>query len=273
MPELPEVETVRRVLGPRLRARRITAVAAACPQVFARPALPEFRSEVEGVVIQGLGRRGKFLLINLDNGATVILHLRMTGQLICVPADFPVKRHTHATFSLDNGEELRFIDTRRFGRFWMKRADEEDNFSGMDKLGLEPFDEGFGADCLEQKLGRRRITIKQGLLDQTVVAGIGNIYADETLFAAKISPLRLACELRKNGWSKLAETIPSVLERAITGNAVTYEEYLAYEGGEYKHNDFYVYGREGEKCRRCAEPIKRVKIAGRSSFYCPKCQR
>lgn len=273
MPELPEVETVKRVLEPQLRARRITALTAARPNVLARPALPEFRRGSEGAVIQELGRRGKFLQIYLDNGTVIILHLRMTGHLVCVPADFPVKAHTHVTFGLDSGSELRFIDVRRFGRFWLKRAGEEDDFSGMDKLGLEPFDEGFDADYLERKLSGRRITVKQGLLDQTVLAGIGNIYSDEVLFSTKIDPRRPVPELQKNEWRKLAEAIPRVLELAIEGNAVTPEEYLECEEGEYKHNDFYVYGREKEICRLCGEPIKRVKIAGRSSFYCPRCQR
>lgn len=273
MPELPEVETVRRVLEPQLSGRRITALNTARPVVLARPALPEFRSGSVGAAVKELGRRGKFLRIYLDNGAEIILHLRMTGQLICVPADFPVKPHTHVIFGLDNGKELRFIDVRRFGRFWLKRAGEEDSFSGMDKLGPEPFDEAFSAEYLERKLGGRRITVKQGLLDQTVVAGIGNIYSDEVLFSTKIDPRHTAIELRKNQWRKLAEAIPRVLELAIAGNAVTPDEYLEYEGGWYKHNDFYVYGREKEKCRCCGEPVKRVKIAGRSSFYCPVCQR
>lgn len=273
MPELPEVETVRRVLEPQLSGRRVIKAGAARPEVVARPEFPEFRRSVESSVISGMGRRGKFLLFYLDGGATMILHLRMTGQLICVPADFPLRRHTHVAFSLDNGTELRFIDTRRFGRLWLARPGEEDDFSGIAKLGPEPFDGEFRAEYLQKKLGGRAVAVKQGLLDQSVVAGIGNIYADETLFEAKINPQTPANQISGGKWAKLAEAVRRVLERAIAGNAVTPEEYLAYEGGEYKHNDFFVYGREGGVCRVCGAVIERVKISGRSSCYCPRCQK
>lgn len=273
MPELPEVETVRRVLEPQLSGRRVVRAAAARPEVITRPAFSEFCRWIESSVIRGMGRRGKFLLVYLDNGATLILHLRMTGQLICVPEDFPLRRHTHVALSLDNGTELRFIDTRRFGRLWLVRPGEEDNFSGIGKLGPEPFDGAFCAGHLEKRLGGRAITVKQGLLDQSVVAGIGNIYADETLFEAKTHPRTPAREVTKQGWKKLAAAARRVLERAIAGNAVTAEEYLAYEGGDYKHNDFFVYGRERGQCRACGTAIERVKIGGRSSFYCPRCQK
>lgn len=273
MPELPEVETVRRVLEPQLSGRRVIRAAASRPEVIARPAFPEFCRSVESSVIRGMGRRGKFLLFYLDRGATMILHLRMTGQLICVSTDFPIKRHTHVTFNLDNGMELRFIDTRRFGRLWLARPGEDDDFSGIGRLGPEPFGEEFSAALLERKLGGRAVTVKQGLLDQSVVAGIGNIYADETLFEAKIRPHTPAREIAKQGWKKLAAAVRLVLERAIAGNAVTPEEYLAYEGGEYRYNDFFVYGREGKACRVCGTVIERAKIGGRSSHYCPKCQK
>lgn len=273
MPELPEVETVRRVLEPQLSGRRVIKAAAARPEVIVRPELPEFCRFTESAVIMGMGRRGKFLLFYLDNGAVLILHLRMTGQLICVPADFPVRRHTHVAFSLDNGMELRFIDTRRFGRLWLARPGEEDTFSGIGRLGPEPFDGEFGAGYLQKKLGGRAITVKQGLLDQSVVAGIGNIYADEALFEAKICPRTPANKMSKGKWARLAAASRLALGRAVEGNAVTPEEYLAGEGAEYRHNDFFVYGREGEACRLCGTAIERVKIGGRSSFYCPKCQK
>lgn len=273
MPELPEVETVRRVLEPQLSGRRVVKAMAARPEVIARPEFPEFRRWTESSVIRGMGRRGKFLLLYLDSGAAVILHLRMTGQLICAPADFPLRRHTHVTLSLDDGRELRFIDTRRFGRLWLARPGEDDDFSGIAKLGPEPFDEEFRGEYLQKKLGGRAITVKQGLLDQSAVAGIGNIYADETLFEAKINPRTPANKIKKGKWATLAAAARRVLERAIAGNAVTPEEYLTYEGGEYKHNDFFAYGREGEACRVCGTVIERVRIGGRSSFYCPRCQK
>lgn len=272
MPELPEVETVRSVLDAQLRGRRVAMVRAARPEIIVRPDFQEFRREVESATLLGVGRRGKFLLIYLGSGASVILHLRMTGQLVCVPADFPLKPHTHVVFSLEDGTELRFTDTRRFGRLWLIRSGEEDTFSGIGRLGPEPFDEAFTAERLERVLGGRSIAVKQGLLDQSVVAGIGNIYADETLFDAKILPQTSAGAISKDGWHRLAESIRRVLKRAVAGNAVTASEYLADEGKSYRYNDFYVYGREGAPCRLCGTAILRKRIGGRSSFYCPKCQ-
>lgn len=273
MPELPEVETVRSVLDPQLRGRRVERVTAARPEIVLHPSFPEFRREVESTLLLGMDRRGKFLLIHLDSGASVILHLRMTGQLVYVPADFPLKPHTHIVFSLDDGAELRFTDTRRFGRFWLVRPGEEDTFSGISKLGPEPFDESFNADRLESVLGSRSAAVKQGLLDQSVVAGIGNIYADETLFDARILPRTPSCGISQEGWKRLTASVLSVLKRAIAGNAVTAAEYLADEGKNYRYNDFYVYGREGAPCRLCETVIRRDRIGGRSSFYCPNCQK
>jgi len=273
LPELPEVETVRRVLEPQLRGRIIAGASVLRAEVAAHPDAAAFSRGVVSKAIKGLGRRGKFLLVHLNGGGVIIIHLRMTGRLLLTPAGYPEEPHTHVIFSLDGGNELRFADTRRFGRLWLIEAWEKDTYSGIAKLGLEPFDLKFGGAYLKQKLGTRRVSIKQGLLDQTAVAGIGNIYADEVLFAAKTDPRRPACELAKREWRTLSEKIRQVLENAIEGNAVAPEEYLAGGGLDYKHNDFAVYGRGGEKCRVCESEIKRIKIAGRSSFYCPGCQK
>lgn len=273
MPELPEVETVRRIIEPQLSGRRAVRVTASRREIILRPSFNEFRREVESAVIERVGRRGKFLLIYLDSGAAVILHLRMTGRLLCAPPDFRSIPHTHVIFELDDGMELRFSDTRRFGRFWLVRSGEEDTFSGIGKLGPEPFDEEFSPQRLEQKLGKSAAAVKQGLLDQSVVAGIGNIYADETLFEAGILPRRPARDIIGGEWEKIVAAARSVLGRAVEGNAVTPGEYLTGEGGEYRYNDFYAYRREGEPCRVCESVILREKIGGRGSCYCPKCQK
>lgn len=273
MPELPEVETVRSVLSPQLRGRRINDVSAVRPEVLAHPTPEEFIRLVKSARFGEAGRRGKFLLFPLSGGAEIILHLRMTGSLVCAEADQPRSPHTHVIFHLDAGPELRFSDVRRFGRLWLKQAGEQDNFSGVEKLGPEPFDEIFSAEYLKQKLGARRITIKQGLLDQTVVAGVGNIYSDEALYSSKINPGRPTQDITGREWHRLAETVPLILTRAINKNRVSPKEYAAMKNGEYKYNDFAVYGREGQACACCGALIKRVKIAGRSSFSCPKCQK
>lgn len=273
MPELPEVETVRGVLEPQLCGRRIISAAVLRLGVLARPEAEAFRRAVESERIKALGRRGKFLQIHLENGSTIIIHLRMTGRLLCLPEDYPPFAHTHIVLKLDNSWELRFIDTRRFGRFWLRQTGEKDDFSGIERLGPEPFDKDFSADYLREKLGERKITVKQALLDQSIVAGIGNIYADESLFASGIDPRKPAGDITKRGWLTLAREIPRILRLAIENNRVSAEEFREMRDGEYKHNDFYVYGRKGKECRVCGTAIESVRIAGRTSCFCPKCQR
>lgn len=273
MPELPEVETVKRILEPQLHGRRITELTVNRPEVLAHPAADLFSDSVRSAVIKGMGRRGKYLLIYLSNDCTVIIHLRMTGRLLLTPADYAVEPHTHIIFHLDSNEELRYIDVRRFGRFWLAKPGEPDTSCGIHTLGIEAVDTGFTSAYLQEKLGNRRLSIKQGLLDQTIVAGLGNIYADEALFAAGIHPCRPAGQLQKQEWQALAEAIPQILEQAIINDEMTAGEYLAGGGKEYRNGAFFcVYGREGKECPRCKTWIERTRIAGRSSYYCPYCQ-
>ncbi|MGL5435485.1 MAG: bifunctional DNA-formamidopyrimidine glycosylase/DNA-(apurinic or apyrimidinic site) lyase [Lachnospiraceae bacterium] len=273
MPELPEVETIKRILTPQLCGRSIAELTINRPEVLAHPSPDIFCHSVQSAAIKELERHGKYLLIGLDNDCTIIIHLRMTGQLLCTPADYPPEKHTHVIFHLDNGQELRYIDVRRFGRLWLKRADSPDTFSGIHRLGIEAFDDRFNASYLQKTLGNRHITIKQGLLDQTVIAGLGNIYTDEALFAAKLNPCLPVSKMREQEWQALAIAILQVLEQAIANNNMTEEEYLAGGGKEYRNTPFFlIYGREGKGCPYCGTLIERVKIAGRSSFYCPKCQ-
>lgn len=274
MPELPEVETVKRILSPQICGHYITGVTVSRLEVLAHPTVDEFNNLTKLAVIQRVERLGKYLIICLANGCSILVHLRMTGQLLCTPAEYPVKPHTHVVFQLDNTQELRFTDVRRFGRIWLKRAEEQDTFSGIHKLGVEPFDKAFGREYLKSKLGNRRISIKQGLLDQTVIAGLGNIYADEALFMAGISPNRSSAEMKEADWQALTNAIPQILVKAIANNDMSEMEYLFSEGKEYRNSNFLeVYGRAGEPCRHCSTPIKRIKIGGRSSFYCSQCQK
>lgn len=274
MPELPEVETIRRILEPQLLGRTIIGLVVNCPDVIAYPALEVFVRSATGARIDRMGRRGKFISLYLDNGGIILLHLRMTGQLLVTPSDFPEGKHTHLVFPLDDGNELRFIDSRRFGRFWLVAPDEEDGISGVDRLGLEPFDPSLTADYLSTHWGKRRCSIKNCLLEQRVVAGIGNIYGDEILFTSGICPGRLASSLRPAEWEALAVAIPEVLQKGIEGDYMTPMEYLKAQGKEYRNaSNFQVYGHGGEPCRRCGAILKRVVIAGRSSCYCPQCQK
>ena len=273
MPELPEVETIRRVLEQQIKGLTITAVTVNRPEVIGHPTVEEFCQILTGQTMETMTRRGKFLSVLLNSGDYFVLHLRMTGCLLLTPADYPAEKHTHIVFYLSSGDELRFSDTRRFGRFWLFRKGESDTYSGMDKLGLEPFDTGLTAGYLQQHFGKRKKAVKECLLDQSVIAGIGNIYSDEILFAAKIHPARPANSLSKTVWERLAAAVPERLAYFIEKNALTPEEYLESKGQDYRNTPFLqVYGRGGEPCPNCGAILCRMTVGGRSCVYCPKCQ-
>lgn len=274
MPELPEIETVKRTLSPLICGATIQSCRIIRPEVIKHPAAADFAFLLRGQRIDSAGRRGKYLLLNLASGDTLIAHLRMTGRMLCTPPEHPLPPHTHVVFELDNDRELRFADTRRFGGLWLQRAGEADDFSGRQRLGPEPFDAVFGADYLKARLGQRRITIKQGILDQAVVAGLGNIYADEALFVAGIAPDRHTDSLSDAEWQAMAAAIVPVLESAIAHNGTTFADYLDGTGREGQNLPYLqVYRRTGQPCRRCGAAIVRIKVGGRSSHYCPGCQK
>lgn len=273
MPELPEVETVKRVLKSQLQGLTIRNISIRRPEIISHPDSDTFSRCLTGQTISGMARRGKFLLILLESGDRVIIHLRMTGCLLLAPADLPEKKHTHLVFQLNGDRELRFSDTRRFGRFWLLRDGEPDTYSGVEKLGKEPFDSGFSADYLSSRLGKRKKAIKECLLEQSVIAGIGNIYSDEILFEARLHPGRPANSLTRVEWERLAAAIPERLAYFISKNEITPEEYLETKGQDYRNTPFLkVYGKEGQPCPVCGHPLKRIVIGGRSSTYCPDCQ-
>lgn len=274
MPELPEVETVKRVLEPQIQGLTIENITARRPEVIAHPSLNEFCGRLAGQSVSSMSRRGKFLLILLESGDRLIIHLRMTGCFLLAPSDFPEEKHTHLIIRLDNGRELRFSDTRRFGRLWLIKSGEADTYSGIAKLGREPFDPAFSGEYLIGCFGNRKKTIKECLLEQSAIAGIGNIYSDEILFNAKLHPARRANTLTKEEWARLAAVIPRLLSYFIEKNKITPEEYLETKGKDYRNTPFLqVYGKEGEPCPVCGEPLRRLVIGGRSSTFCPNCQK
>ena len=273
MPEMPEVETVRRVLEPQIRGLTMEHVIANRPEVIAYPDGGEFCKRLAGQIVSGMGRRGKFLLILMDSGDRLVIHLRMTGCLLLTPMGWPEEKHTHLVFQMDNGKELRFSDPRRFGRVWLLREGETDLYSGIEKLGLEPLAPDFSAEYLIACFGKRKKTVKECLLDQSGIAGIGNIYSDEILFAAGIHPARRANCLIREEWERLAAVIPQQLSYFVEKNETTPEEYLKTRGQEYRNTPFLrVYGREGRSCLICGSALCRVTLGGRSSTYCPNCQ-
>lgn len=274
MPELPEVETIRRVIEPQIKGLVIDKVTVKRTEVVAYPASDEFCRRLTGQTVSHMTRRGKFMMIWLNSNDRIILHLRMTGCLLLAPAEQPEEKHTHIVFSLNNGYELRFSDMRRFGRFWLLKNDETDTYSGIEKLGIEPFDAELTAIYLNARLGNRRKAIKECLLEQNVIAGIGNIYADEILFDSGIYPARLANSLGQKEWERLAAAIPERISYFIEMNKITPEEYWETKGQDYRNTPFLqAYGHEGKPCPKCGEAFKRIVVGGRGSVYCPACQR
>lgn len=274
MPELPEVETVKRILKPQLTGRSVTGLLLNRPEIVEHPAPKAFAAAVTGAAITGMERRGKYLSILLDSGARIVLHLRMTGCLLLTPDGYPEEKHTHIVFQLDDANELRFIDPRRFGRFWLFHDGESDTLSGMHRLGPEPFGGELTAAWLSDSLSQRKRAVKSCLLDQEIIASIGNIYADEILFTSKIRPDRAAATLTPGDWERLAAAIPFVLSRAVEANDMTPREYLSGQGREYRNTPgFQVYGHAGQPCPLCGEALCSAVVAGRRSVFCSGCQK
>ena len=274
MPELPEVETIKRILEGQLKNQKICSVEIKNPQIIAHPSENEFIKLLTGRKINSMGRRGKFLIINLENNDRIILHLRMTGQLLVAPKNYEVEKHTHLIAKLSGGNEVRYIDVRRFGRFWYLMKNEKDDFTGIAKLGAEPCDKNLTAEYLKEKLSHKKKTIKELLLDQSIVAGIGNIYSDEILFAAKIFPGKSGLNLCDEDYEKLSQKIPEIIKWGIEANKMSAEEYFSGKGKDYRNMPLLkIYGREGKACINCGTAIEKVTLGGRSSCFCPECQK
>ncbi len=270
MPELPEVETTVRELRAPLVGQTITGLRNHWLRHIVTPSLSSFQERVSGRAIQSIDRRGKYLLFSLDGGETLIIHLKMTGHLSVVPADLPIEDHVHTVFTLANGHELRFRDTRKFGRVYLVRNQDQ----VLGNLGPEPLSTEFTAELLHEMLRRRKRVLKPLLLDQTFIAGIGNIYADEALHQAKIHPLRKSNTLNIDESKSLHAAIQEILLLAISRGGATVDDYRRPDGtkGEMQAA-LSVYGREDEPCLRCGTPIERILLGGRSTHYCPGCQK
>jgi formamidopyrimidine-DNA glycosylase len=272
VPELPEVETVVRDLRPHLVGRRLARVHAG-RRALRRKWSPAWARQITGRPVRDITRRGKWILLDLD-GPWLLVHLGMTGQFKVVPVGSLKEDHTHLIFGLDDGvTELRFRDIRRFGSVSLFAGrDLLEQFFQKSGLGPEPWDlaPGYWRTCFA-KTSR---CLKAVLLDQRVVAGVGNIYADESLFEAKLNPSILGKDLPSPKAQSLRRAVVAVLERAINCHGSSIRNYVGGSGleGEYQ-NEFRAYGRTGEPCPRCRTPIERVVLAGRATHFCPRCQR
>ncbi|MEN9216221.1 MAG: DNA-formamidopyrimidine glycosylase [Gloeomargarita sp. HHBFW_bins_162] len=272
MPELPEVEIVRRGLVNLTPGLTITQVELLRPDCVAGN-VEEFIAGLEQQHLQGWQRRGKYLLGQLDNGGTWVVHLRMTGQLLWLTAPQPVTKHTRARIFFAQGQELRFVDQRTFGKMWWVAPGQAITqvVPGLRAIGPEPWD--CSVENLYLKCQTSQRPIKSALLDQTWIAGLGNIYADECLFLSGIDPTTPCRSLARPQMETLHRAIIQVLETSIEVGGTTFSHFRHVQGmnGHYL-NQAWVYGRAGQACRVCGTPIHRRKIAGRSSHWCPRCQ-
>ncbi len=274
MPELPEVETVKKTLEKKLAGLTITGVEIMMPKVIREPEPRQFANLVTGKKITKLGRRGKYLLIYLSEFSVLVIHLRMTGRLVYTRPEDPPPRHTHVVFHLSDGCQLRFADMRQFGRILLTDTRRLDQVKGLKDLGPEPLGPEFTREFLRKELKRKRVRLKSLLLDQTFVAGLGNIYADEALYRSRLHPERIAQSLSPREIASLYRSIIEVLEEAILNRGTSMRDYVDGDGraGNYQKL-LRVYNREGQQCFRCGSNIARIKVGGRSSYYCPSCQK
>ncbi len=267
MPELPEVQTILDALAPLILDREIHSVTALWPPVIDRPERMLFAAWMQGRRVVEVNRRGKYMLFRLDDDRWMIMHLRMTGKVRVVDASQPLRPHDRLLFHLLDGRDWRFEDQRKFGRVYLVESPDE----VIGKLGPEPLSNAFDADYLMRKLARRTAPIKSLLLDQRMVAGIGNIYADESLFRARIHPLRACGSLTRTEIEGLVGAVKAVLVQALAEMGTTLQDYRRPDGsiGSFQ-NSLQVFRRTGEPCPTCGAPIQRIVVGGRSTHFCPR---
>jgi len=269
MPELPEVETIKNELLPHVVGRRITGVTLDWEGIVRQPSAEEFCSCLTGQEISGITRRGKYLIFSLSSGALLVIHLRLTGSLLIGQNSSPPPKYTRAIINLDKGTSLFFRDPRKFGRMRLVK----DSNTITSKLGPEPLESDFTPQVLAQRLSKRKAPIKAILLDQHFIAGIGNMYADEALFASRIHPLRSGNSLSPDEVERLHQAIQQVLWSAIGNKGASVENYFRPDGTlGTAHFEFKVAHRRGKTCPICGTPIQRLPIRNRGSYFCPKCQ-
>jgi len=290
MPELPEVETVRRGLAAVMEGRPITQVTVR-RRDLRRPVPVDFAERLAGRTVVTLDRRAKYLQFHLDDGTVMLAHLGMSGRMVIehpqdaqesmpsMPGSFAHEisiggKHEHIVFAVGNGTIIRFSDPRRFGSMDLTTEAELGQHKLLRHLGPEPLDPALDGPVLARLLAGKRTPIKSALLDQRLIAGLGNIYVCEALFDARLSPRRGAHTIGKGRAERLVAAIKAVLLRAIEAGGSTLRDHVAPSGeiGYFQHS-FHVYGREGEPCLSCAAPVRRIAQGGRSTFFCPSCQR
>lgn len=275
MPELPEVETVRRQLAPAMEGRRLDELEVLDPR-WCNPAHPdEVADAVRGRTVESVERRGKYLIAALEDEVALVMHLRMTGALLLVPEaeDLPERPHLRVRMTLSSTERVLFCDPRRFGTgvVLLGHAALGEYFAA--RLGVEPLSPAFTTEALRELAAGRRAPVKAFLLSQERIAGVGNIYADEALFRARIHPLRPVGTLKRPQLAALRDAVVQSLEAGIDARGATIDDFRHADGARGSYQDrFLVHTREGEPCPRCATPIRKLRAAGRGTYVCPRCQ-
>jgi formamidopyrimidine-DNA glycosylase len=269
MPELPEVETIKTELSPHVIGRNIKGVTLLWDRIVREPSAEEFRSRIIGQKIVSLARRGKYLLVSLNQGDLLIIHLKMSGSLLLGRDSQEPPRFTRAIIHLDRGMNIFFRDPRKFGLMRLVK----DKESVVGELGPEPLEPEFTPDLLQKLLAKRQAPVKALLCDQNLIAGIGNMYADEALFAAGIHPLRTGASLSPEETKRLHQTIRQVLQAGIGNKGASIENYYRPDGTTGKaHFEFKVAHGRGTNCPNCGTTIQRIVVRGRGTYFCPKCQ-
>jgi len=275
MPELPEVETIRRQLAPALEGRRVEELQILDPR-WCDPAHPdEVADAVRGRVIEGVRRRGKYLVVALEGEVALVMHLRMTGTLLLVPQaeDAPVRPHLRVRMTLSSTERVLFCDPRRFGTGVVLLGESALDEYFAARLGVEPLDPAFTAQALRELAAGRRAPVKAFLLSQERIAGVGNIYADEALFRARIHPLRPVGTLKRPQLAALRDAVVESLQAGIDARGATIDDFRHADGARGSFQDrFLVHLREGEPCTRCSRTIVKMRAAGRGTYVCEGCQ-
>jgi formamidopyrimidine-DNA glycosylase len=270
MPELPEVETTVRSLRQPLVGLAFTGVCTSWPRHIATPEFDELERRILGRRVEAIERRGKYLVFTLDEGETLIIHLKMSGHLSVVEQNIPIHQHVHTVFSLSNGCELHFRDQRKFGRVYLVKEPDE----VLGGLGPEPLEPTFTEELLKERLRGRTRALKPLLLEQAFIAGVGNIYANEALYYARIDPTRPADTLSQEDIKALHAAIQKSLRLGLEYGGASIDQYRKPDGSKGQmQNAFAVHGREGESCVRCQGLIQRTVVGGRSTYFCPTCQK
>ncbi|MCT0948215.1 bifunctional DNA-formamidopyrimidine glycosylase/DNA-(apurinic or apyrimidinic site) lyase [Weissella confusa] len=273
MPELPEVETVRRGLTRLVVGRKVLGTEVRWEKTISGMAPEEFDAELVGRTIEKVDRRGKYLLFRFSGGLTMVSHLRMEGAYYTVPAGTEPGKHDLVTFHLDEGIDLFYRDTRKFGRMNLVPDGDALQVAGLAKIGPEPTEKDLSLAYMVSEFGKSRMHVKPFLLDQSHIAGLGNIYVDETLWQSQIHPLTAANKLSEDELARLRENIIHEITRATEHHGTTVHSFTTAfgEAGEFQ-NELQVYGRVGEPCLRCGHPLEKMKVAQRGTTYCPVCQ-